>query len=250
MLMFIRVLFTECLKLKRTLAFWMVLVAPLVTVALEFLVSCKSARVSIHDGKDAWGFLARQTVQVWAILMMPLFVTLETSLLAGLENTGKNWKSLLALPAPRWTVYFSKLTVTIVLLWLAHAVLVAGTLANGMALHLMFPALRLGSMPLAPFVASMATVSAAALLGVAIQHWVSLRWNSYPVAMGFGMCAMTIGVFGANSPAIGPWFPWSLPVLAALGGAAGGGRITIVAIGGAIFAACAGCWEFARREIA
>ncbi len=250
MMMFIRVLLTECLKLKRTLAFWMVLVAPLVTVALEFFVSYKNAHVFVRDGKDAWTPLVRQTVQAWAILMLPLFVTLETSLLAGLENTGKNWKSLLALPAPRWTVYCSKLTVTIALLWLAHAVLAGGTIANGILLKALYPALKLGGMPLRPFLASMVTVSVAALLGVAIQHWVSLRWSSYSVAMGFGMCAMTIGVFAANSPVIGPWFPWSLPIRAALDGASSSERNMVVALGGAIVAACAGCWEFVRREIA
>src|ERR1022692_422860 len=92
--MLFRVLSGECLKLKRTLALWMVLVSPLVMVLLQFAVSYKGAGVFLRDGKDAWPPMVRQTVEVWTLLMMPMFVTLETSLLAGLENTGKNWKSL------------------------------------------------------------------------------------------------------------------------------------------------------------
>src|SRR5678815_1142274 len=122
--MFIRVLLTECLKLKRTLALWMVLVTPLVMVILQFAITAKRANVLMANGNDAWPPMVRQTTEVWPLLMMPMFVTLETSLLAGLENTGKNWKSLLALPAPRWTIYASKLLVTITLLWAAHAVLI------------------------------------------------------------------------------------------------------------------------------
>jgi len=247
--MFFRVLLTECLKLKRTLALWMVLVSPLVMVLLQFAITYKRARGLIHDGKDAWPQMVSQTVEVWTLLMMPMFVTLETSLLAGLEHIGRNWKSLLALPAPRWTVYVSKLIVTIALLWAAHLVLIGGTIGSGWLLKLFHPALHFGGMPLGPFVVPMMRVSVSALLAVAIQHWVSLRWQSYTVAMGFGMCAMIMGVFAVQSKAIGSWFPWSLPIRAVLDGAAGMDRITIVALVGATVAATIGCWEFVRREI-
>lgn len=247
--MFFRVLSTECLKLKRTLALWMVLVSPLVMVLLQFAISYKRAPLFIHDGKDAWPSMVGQTVEVWTLLMMPMFVTLETSLLAGLENTGKNWKSLLALPAPRWTIYVSKLVVTIALLWAAHAILIGGTIGSGMLLKLVHPKLSLGNMPLSPFVVPMLRVSLSALLAVTIQHWVSLRWHSYTVAMGFGMCAMIIGVFMVQSRALGSWFPWSLPIRAVLDGAAGLDRITTVAVVGAVLAATIGCREFVKREI-
>ncbi len=247
--MFLRVLLTECLKLKRTLALWMVLVSPLVMILLEFAITAKGARIFIAGGKDAWAVMVRQTVEVWTLLMMPMFVTLETSLLAGLENAGNNWKSLLALPAPRWTVYVSKLVVTITLLWAAHAVLIVGTIGSGLLLKFMYPGLNLGGMPLRPFVVPMMTVSASALLAVAIQHWVSLRWHSYTVAMGFGMCAMIVGIFAVQSKALGTWFPWSLPIRAVLDGAAGPERITAVAIIGATVAVMIGCREFVRREI-
>jgi lantibiotic transport system permease protein len=247
--MFFRVMLTECLKLKRTLALWMVVVSPLVMVLLEFAITAKRSQVLIAGGKDAWPSIVSQTVEVWTLLMMPMFVTLETSLLAGLENTGKNWKSLLTLPAPRWTIYVSKLVVTIGLLWAAHAVLVAGTIGSGRLLKLLYPSLNLGTMPLNPFVVPMLRVSVSALLAVAIQHWVSLRWHSFTVAMGFGMCAMLIGIFAVQSSVFGSWFPWSLPIRAVLSGASGPDRITAVAVLGAIMATTLGCWGFVRREI-
>lgn len=247
--MIVRVLATEIFKLRRTLALWMVLVSPLVMVLLEFAIIAKGTRVSIPAGKDVWPVMVKQTVEVWTLLMMPMFLTLETSLLAGLEHTGNNWKSLLALPAPRWTIYVSKLVVTICLLWAAHAVLVGGTVGSGALLKLIYPNLNLGSMPLQPFVAPMLRVSVSALLAVAIQHWVSLRWHSYPVAIGFGMSVMLIGIFAVQSNAIGSWFPWSLPIRAVLDGAAGQDRITVTAVVGALSAAMLGCWQFVRREI-
>src|SRR3982751_2971802 len=145
--MFVRVLSTEALKLKRTLALWMVLVSPLVMVLLQFAISAKGARGFILGAKDAWPPMVRQTVEVWSLVMMPMFVTLETSLLAGLENTGKNWKSLLALPAPRWTIYASKLAVTIALVWAAHTILIAATFGSARLLQLLHPKLNFGGMP-------------------------------------------------------------------------------------------------------
>lgn len=69
------------------------------------------------------------------------------------------------------------------------------------------------------------------------------------LAVGFGMCAMIVGVFAVQSKAFGSWFPWSLPIRAVLAGAAGQDRITAVAVVGATVAAIIGCWEFVRREI-
>jgi len=104
-------------------------------------------------------------------------------------------------------------------------------------------------MPLDPFVVPMLRVSVTALLAVAIQHWVSLRWHSYSVALGFGMVAMLVGIFAVQSNAFGSWFPWSLPIRAVLNGASGQDRITVVAVAGAVVAATIGCWEFVKREI-
>ncbi len=89
----------------------------------------------------------------------------------------------------------------------------------------------------------------AVVSALAIQHWVSLRWQSYTVALGFGMCAMLIGIFAIQSTAFGSWFPWSLPIRAVLNGAAGQDRITAIAVAGATVAAIIGCWEFVKREI-
>ncbi len=247
--MFVRVLLTECLKLKRTLALWMVLIAPMAMVLLQFAITYKRAGALQSTSKDAWSIIVHETIEPWTLLLMPLFVTLETSLLAGLENTEKNWKNLLALPAPRWTVYISKLVVTIGLLWAAHAVLIGGTALSGVLLKALLPKLNFGELPLTPFLMPMLRVSVAALLGVTIQHWVSLRWQSYTAAMGFGMCAMIFGVFASNSTLIGSWFPWSLPIHAVLHGAAGNDGITYWSLGGAALAAMLGCWEFTKREI-
>jgi lantibiotic transport system permease protein len=242
-----RLLITEALKLRRTLALRMAFVAPCVVVMLYFLIGYVGA-ASFARTKDPWSQLTQNTVGMWTLLMMPLFLTLETSLLAGIEHADRNWKQLLALPVPRASVYLSKLLVTIALLLTAHAVLAVGTIASAALLHRLQPSISFGAMPLRALFVPVAKISAASLLALSIQHWVSLRWQSFAAAMGFGMCAMFIGFVAVNSPEWGSWYPWSLTMHATRTEHAF--RLIGGALLGALCVTAFGCWEFSRREVA
>ena len=250
MAMLARVLVTELFKLKRTLALWMVLIAPMVVVMLNFLVGMFGPGTPLAQSiRGPWGQITNNTVNIWTLLMMPMFLTLETSLLAGLEHTDKNWKSLLALPAPRWTFYAGKLVVTIMLLWTAHAVLMGGTVLSATILKAARPALGFGAMPLSLLSRPLAKISVAALFALTIQHWVSLRWQSFTAALGFGMCAMVVSLVAVRSATYGPWYPWSMPLVSVLVLNSRGTHVIPAAIAGSVVAALFGCWEFSRREI-
>ena len=99
-----------------------------------------------------------------------------------------------------------------------------------------------------PLVASMLQISGVALLALTIQHWVSLRWQSFTAALGFGMCAMVIGFVAANSPETGPWVPWSMSMLA-LRPRPGQPDVLAVALTASFAIAALGAWRFSRREI-
>ena len=243
------VLITEAAKLKRTLALWMAVLAPMVIVGLYFLVGIAGPGPLVRPGTDSWVSLTRNTVQLWTVLMLPLFITLETSLLAGLEHSDRNWKFLLSLPIPKWTIYVAKLIVAIALVWVAHAVLVAGTMLSGLVLRQLAPATKLGALPIAQIAWPLAKVSASLLLAVTIQHWVSLRWPSFVTAMGFGMCAMVAGFLAVQSATYGPWFPWSLTLHTLMPrGTAVNNPMVYSAVAG-LLVATAGAWHFTRREL-
>src|SRR5262245_6904859 len=55
-LVFFRVLWTEFLKLKRTLALWMVFIAPVVVLALQFLIAYQGNLA--RRGGDPWNRIA------------------------------------------------------------------------------------------------------------------------------------------------------------------------------------------------
>jgi len=130
-------------------------------------------------------------------------------------------------------------------------VLVTGTLISGKLLNTLRPALPLTVVAWTPLISPMLRVSAACLLAVAIQHWVSLRWQSFTAALGFGMSVMIVGFAAVNSAEWGPRVPWSMPMYA-LRGADPMTRtyVMIAATAGAAVVAAIGCWEFSRRDIA
>src|ERR1700712_2927519 len=111
--------------------------------------------------------------------MMPLYIALEAALVAGLDHSENQWKSLLARPVPRWTWYIAKLIVIITMLAASTVVLQCGILLAGMILPHLQPELTF-AMPI-PWISILkpgAYVAALAFLSLTIQHWVSLRWRS------------------------------------------------------------------------
>jgi lantibiotic transport system permease protein len=255
-MMLLRALHSELLKMKRTIALKMVVLSPAV-VALLILFATWQAPFSTlnRDGLgNKWMVLAGLTLRVWAALMMPLYITLETALIAGLDHSENQWKSLLARPVPRWTLYVAKLTVVVAMTVVSTLVLVCGILIDGAILtRVQSEVVFTFPIPWVAIFRDGAQVMGLAFLALTIQYWVSVRSRSFSVAIGTGIVALVTGTFAAAAAQqAGEWpqyFPWALPMLVLARH-----RDHIEAalwIGGAlgVVVATAGCLDFCRREV-
>jgi hypothetical protein len=254
----LRVLHAEALKMKRTIALKMVLIAPLAVGLLILFVASQSPFSTLRRDPtgNAWLALAGLNLLIWASLMLPLFITLESALMAGLDHAENQWKNLLARPIPRWTFYVSKLLMLMALTAASTAALLGEVLLAGAILAqlpLSVPVHFGLPLPWSILIRNTAQVAGLAFLALTIQHWVSLRWRAFSVATGFGIVATVTGylmLFASRQT--GGWeryFPWSLPMLvtarqpqnieAALwfSGAIG------------LVVTAAGCWDFCRSEV-
>jgi hypothetical protein len=226
-------------------------------VLLTLFMASQAPFSTLHRGAtvgSAWPALSRVNFQFWGLLMLPLYITLQTALVAGLDHTDNQWKALFTRPVPRWTIYVSKLIMVMAMATASAAVLVAGILAEGKVLHWLNAELGFGSAaPIASICSQAAQMTGLAFLFLTIQHWVSLRWRSFSVAIGFGIVSIvaTFAMLLAAGP-YGAWpqyFPGALPMLVL---ARHQHNLTIALwVSGfvGVVTSATGCFDFCKREV-
>ena len=248
----LRALSAEVLKLRGTLALWMCLIAP-ATVALLYMlqmVAMDYGQRPVLSPEDAWRMYAQAVLALWTILMLPLFVTLEAALLAGLEHANQQWKHLLALPLPRSAHYLAKSLALAGLVALSMLVLCLLIPPGGWLLDLLQPRFGIGGPPPWRLIFSHAGIAfCAALLMVALQAWIALRWRSFTIAVASGMTATVIGYLVGQSERFGHWYPWSMALQTMASEPKHLDFVMIAGVGGGLLVTALAAWEFARRDV-
>lgn len=244
---------TELLKLKRTLALWVMILIP---AAIELLQALIILQMGTDPSTNGWDFLISNAFGFWVVLVLPLFVTLETALLGGLEHGPKMWKHLFALPVPRWTVFMAKALVAALLAAGGLLALLAGIGLVGLTLQI--PGLPAGiqwslSATTWAHLGGMAgLVCALSLLMVAIHTYVSLRWASMSLSLGIGMVATVFSFVAVNVDMAARLFPWSLPYYALFAYAREGVDVTwplALSLIGGLLALVFGAWDMTRQDV-
>ena len=249
-----RALHAELLKLRRTLALRLTLVAPLVIIGMCFLFFYKavSGGHKVGGGLPHWTALCQQVLILWALLMMPLFIALETALLAGLEHQEKNWKLLYTQPVPRWTIYAAKQLTGMGLIAISVLALWALTLLAGWALNLLVPGTGFGeAAPWLKLLRYCGFIYLASGLLLSIHTWVALRWHSFVVAMTVGIAGTVAATLVMYSAEWRTYYPWTAPFLIANDFASGKLLPNAVLFGaaGGLVIALLGAWDLGRREV-
>lgn len=252
-----RVVYAEALKLKRTLALKMALIAPAVIFLLVLFIASQ-APFSIMNRfgvRNAWPRLLQLNLRLWALLMMPLLITLESALVAGIDHSTNHWKILLTRPVPRWTFYVAKLMVLSALTILGSVVLLCGILMDGIFLPHIQPELAFRfPLPWGLIFHDCAEVTGLVFLALAIQHWVSLRWRSFSMAISTGIVATVAGFFAALATGQigGGWpryFPWSLPIMAVADSHPDLNILLSVEVSLGVLVSIIGCIDFCSLEV-
>ena len=241
----------ELLKLKSTLAFWLALVAPLAMGALQFLVVQRNGLVYLEAGESAWEYYGGQTINFFALLMLPLFVTLETALASNMEHTSQQWKQLFALPLPRSAIYAAKLFAGLVLIGVSLVGLLAVIVLSGWLLNTLHPDLGFGApIPWEYLFKMVGMVYLGSWLLIAIHTWIGLRWQSFALASAVGIVLTVAGMMVINSD-YAPYYPWTLPAVAELTFSRGGDPSAglAAAAAGFLVVSVLGGWNVVRRDV-
>lgn len=242
----------ERLKLKHTLAPWIVVITPLaiaLLVILQFTVVAQHLHHHAATPAAAWYSLAKTMFGLWCLLMLPLFVTLETALLAGLEHGNEQWKHLQALPLHRSAHYLGKWSAAIAMVLCAYVILLALVPVAGWILTVTAPTWGIAGPPaFASLAGPIAGSFAACLLMTAVQLWIALRWRSFTVVMSVGFVATVAGFLIGRSDTYGKFFPWSMP-LQAFGKHGHNAEIAVlIGVVGGLVVGALGLYDFLRRD--
>jgi lantibiotic transport system permease protein len=241
----LRALHAELLKLKRTLAFRVIFVLPFLVATLQFFIAWRTKRYPADF--NLWQTLQTSALQIWAVFMLPLLITLETALLNGIEHGDKQWKHIFALPVPRYAVYFAKVIVAQALVLISTFILAALIIAVGFAaMYLRSELANSGPAPYRSIARNASLVWLASWLIIAIHTWVSMRWSGFPIPLGTGIAGTFFALFAASA-SLGKYYPWLLPMNVFLEGRA----TTAIVLGvvGGLIAVLIGCFEFVRRDV-
>lgn len=257
-----RALRAERLKMKGTLGFWLALIAPAVVVGVQALVIIMNLETyRARDPFDAWWNFALQVMVMWSLLMMPLFVTLETALVAQLDHASQGWKHLFSLPVSRGTLYAAKQIGSMALIALSLVALVVLCVLGGLVMRLVAPGVGFeATIPVFDIASFAFFTYMGSWLLISIHTWVAQRWPSFVVASGVGIAMTIIGVIVIQSDYAGV-YPWTLPVLVANGfnnsirplnileeGVRPIRELLIGSLGG-VAVALLGGWDFIRRDV-
>lgn len=250
---FLRAMSAETLKAKRTLVFWLTLIAPAVVAGLQLILLLRRSD-QIPGGESAWISLIRQTLILWVLLMQPLFITLNTALVAQLDHSGDNWKHLFTLSIPRWAIYAAKQVISLLLIGLSLVVLIDYTLIVGRLMQLIHPNLGFDQpIPWNETIHLTLLGFFGSWLVTAIHNFVALYWRSFVVASAFGIAMTIAGVVIINSEYA--WlYPWTLsPSLLNLASRGGTlieqANLLAYSMIGGLLVALVGCLLFIRRDI-
>lgn len=196
----------EFRKLNRSLALALAVVAPALIATFMFF---NLLRGTSPEPLDMW---LMSGTAVWAFFMLPMTVTALTTLVAHMEHGPKSWDHLRALPLPRWHIYAAKTLVLLAVLSLMSVFVLVMTWAAVEAAALVEPALRpTGTPHLLEHAMVLAKMLAAALLLVAVQFWLALRFSSFVPGMAVGIGGTFFAVV-ATSARAGVFMPWQMPV--------------------------------------
>ena len=241
----LRVLHAELLKLKRTIAFRVIFVAPVLVALLQFLVLLKTRQFG--QSFSLWDTMPRSTLSVWAVFMLPLLITLETSLISGIEHGEKQWKHIFALPVRRHTVYLAKFTIAQLLILTSTAILCALTVLVGLVGMKLRPELADSGSPHYGWLFRYGMlVWLASWLILAIHTWIAIRWSSFTIALSAGIGGTFFAVFAASAQ-LSKYYPWLLP-LNVFSDDRFAAALTMGVIGGVVVMSAA-CFELARRDV-
>lgn len=233
----------ELIKLRRSLALLLALIAPSLVAVFVFFNLLRMEKPA------AWLMMLQTSAAIWAFFMLPMSVTALTALVAHTEHGPRSWEHLRALPLPAWHLYAAKLCGVLAVVLGMHVLLgVLAPLAVLAASQINPAAAPNDSLDLLAYLGLLGRIFLAGWLLVAVQLWIALRYASFVPALATGIGGTFFAVV-ATSAKVGVVLPWQIPVnQLAADPARAQLALALGCLGGALAFALM-LWRLSKREV-
>ncbi|MBY0087498.1 ABC transporter permease [Brevibacillus brevis] len=198
--MIFRCLGAEWVKLRRSRIWLVLLVLPVFSTLIGFANYWMNQAIL----QNGWYSLWTQVSLFYGEFFLPILIAICCSFVCRLEHVNRNGNVILTAPVSIPTIFFAKLVVVGVLLFIVQLFffvlyICAGFMA-GLHTHFTFP-LEVFGWIMRGWLASLTII--------AFQLWLSTRIPSFAVPVGISVCSVFVGL-GLYVSGLGMLFPQSL----------------------------------------
>lgn len=200
---FILSLKSEFFKSKNTLAFWGAIILPAFLCTVVFLAYFLNSEQIIKTLKGAkgeaiWFQYLFAILAVMGSLLLPIYLIFMTYSVNNIEHKSETWKSLFSLPIPKYTVYYSKATYTLLLVFITLTLFAVLSIGYGLLLGKISPNYHLLDADLTKIFSDLAKLYIKLYISsfgiIAIQFLFSLIWQDFMKPMGLGFVMLVVSV--------------------------------------------------------
>lgn len=209
---FVNSLQSEWLKKKRSLASWIVIIGGFFTpviIIVARLVQHSKLQL-IYSSNDFWKALWSNSWESMAIFLLPLGVILSTSLITQIEYKNNTWKQLHTLPLSLTTIFFSKLTVILIMMLQFFIFFNVGIYLSAIVPYLLVSGVTYPKAPIPYmiFLKENLFYFIDCLPIIALQYLMSLKYKNFLIPVGAGFI-IWVGSLAALSWKFGYTIPYT-----------------------------------------
>jgi len=201
----------EILKLKNSKILWIAILAPAFIAVQGGLNLVRYYDLFTGKGQNVWIQLYTQSMIFYVSILFPLLICVIITLIARLEHLNSCWKYYFSLPVDRGKIYIVKFIIGCAIVFIDVAAFILSVIVVGKLIGLE------GPVPYETILIKPLAAYFAALPIIAIIYVLSVSYTQMALPLGIGTCSALPAMLVANTKY---WitYPWSYPIMAALGG--------------------------------
>ncbi len=203
----------ELYKFRRTFILWFLILGPAFIPVINLIIFLTRGEQVMANGGNPWQMLLQFSIDPGNFLF-PFFVMIVALFVNSIEHNSNTWKLIYTQPLSRGVVYFSKVKVFIVMIFMSlmlfgiFSVLVGqvvGALKPDLGFDQAFNKSLFFSLPFKVFLMTMGYAS--------IQFWMSQRWKNLILPLGIGIGGFISFMILSQGWKYAPYHPYGYQIL-------------------------------------